>query len=42
MGEFDQSTLTPVKVSEPLSGPEVAKQETMRTNISEELKTFDK
>lgn len=42
IGEFDQANLTPVKVAEPLSGPDVSKQESMRTNISEELKTFDK
>jgi len=42
IGEFDQTNLTPVKVAEPLSGPDVSKQESMRTNISEELKTFDK
>jgi NAD(P)-dependent dehydrogenase (short-subunit alcohol dehydrogenase family) len=42
IGEFDQTNLTPVKVTEPLSGPDVSKQESMRTNISEELKTFDK
>merc|ERR1719431_1066399 len=42
IGEFDHTNLTPVKVAEPLSGPDVSKQESMRTNISEELKTFDK
>merc|ERR1719309_983153 len=42
IGEFDHTNLTPVKVAEPLSGPEVSRQESLRTNISEELKTFDK
>lgn len=42
IGEFDQANLVSIKVAEPLSGPEVSKQESLRTNISEELKTFDK
>merc|ERR1712128_137019 len=42
IGEFDHTNLTPVKVAEPLSGPDVSKQESMRTSISEELKIFDK
>lgn len=42
IGQFDQTNLTQVKVAEPLSGPDVSKQESMRTSISEELKTFDK
>merc|ERR1711892_1565194 len=31
IGEFDHTNLTPVKVAEPLSGPDVSKQESMRT-----------
>merc|ERR1711892_1340959 len=42
IGEFDHTNLTPVKVAGPLSGPDVSKQESMRTSISEELKIFDK
>jgi len=42
IGAFDQSSLTPVKVAEPLTGPELVKQENLRDSISEELVTFDK
>ena len=39
---FDQSALSPVKTSEPLTGIELAMQESMRTNITDELVSFDK
>jgi len=39
---FVQSTLLPVKISEPLSGPEVSKLEIQREGISSELASFDK
>jgi len=42
IGEFDRNVLTPVREGVSLSGPEVSKQESLRTNISEELKIFDK
>jgi len=42
IGEFDRNVLTPVREGVSLSGPDVSKQESLRTNISEELKTFDK
>jgi len=42
IGEFDQANLTPVKTSEPLSGPELAKQESWRSRISQELAVFDR
>lgn len=42
IGEFDQANLTPVKTSEPISGPELAKQESWRSRISQELATFDR
>ena len=42
IGKFDQDSLTPVKVLEPLTGPEVAKLEMAREGISSELANFDK
>ena len=42
IGAFDQASLTPVKVMEPLTGPEVSKLEKAREGISSELATFDK
>ena len=39
---FDQSALSPVKTSEPLIGIELALQESMRSNITDELVSFDK
>jgi hypothetical protein len=42
IGEFDQANLTPVKTSEPISGPELAKQESWRSRITQELATFDR
>ena len=39
---FDQSALSPVKTSEPLTGIELALQESMRSNITDELVSFDK
>eukprot|EP00092_Neocalanus_flemingeri_P024765 GFUD01026854.1.p2 GENE.GFUD01026854.1~~GFUD01026854.1.p2 ORF type:complete len:154 (-),score=57.29 GFUD01026854.1:144-605(-) len=42
IGEFDHANLTPVKVPEPLSGPEIVKQETWRNRIAEELRSFDR
>jgi hypothetical protein len=42
IGTFDQSVLAPVKVAEPLSGPEVTRQESLREGISTELASFDK
>ena len=42
IANFDPSELSKVKVSEPMSGVELAKQESYRTNISEELVSFDK
>jgi len=39
---FDQSALSPVKTSEPLTGGELAMQESMRNNITDELVSFDK
>jgi len=42
IGEFDQANLTPVKTSEPISGPELAKQESWRSRITQELETFDR
>merc|ERR1719189_1948444 len=42
IGAFDQASLTPVKVLEPLTGPEVSKLEKAREGISSELAAFDK
>jgi len=42
IGAFDQANLTPVKVLEPLTGPEVSKLEKAREGISSELAAFDK
>jgi len=42
IASFDQSALAKVKVSEPLSGVEIAKQESFRTSISDELVSFDR
>ena len=42
IGEFDQANLTPVKTSGPISGPELAQQESWRSRISQELATFDR
>jgi len=39
---FDQTVLSPVKTSEPLTGIELAMQESMRSNITDELVSFDK
>merc|ERR1719510_1685818 len=39
---FDQTALAPVKTSEPLTGIELALQESMRSNITDELVSFDK
>jgi len=42
IASFDQSALAKVKVAEPLSGVEIAKQESFRTSISDELVSFDR
>ena len=42
IGAFDPANLTPVKVVEPLTGPEVSKLERAREGISSELAAFDK
>ena len=42
ISSFDQSALSPVKTSEPLTGIELALQESMRSNITDELVSFDK
>ena len=42
IGEFDQANLVPVKTSEPISGPELVKQESWRSRITQELSTFDR
>ena len=42
IASFDQSALSKVKVSEPMTGVELAKQESYRTSISDELVSFDK
>ena len=41
-GAFDQANLTPVKVMEPLTGPEVSKLEKAGEGISSDLVAFDK
>ena len=40
--QFDVSVLNLVRTAEPLTGPEVSKQESLRSNITEELVAFDK
>ena len=40
--QFDVSALNPVRTAEPLTGPEVSKQESLRSNITEQLVAFDK
>merc|ERR1719150_2030287 len=42
ISSFDQSALSPVKTTEPLTGIELAMQESMRSNITDELVSFDK
>ena len=42
IGGFDQSSLTPVKVSEPLSGSDLVRRERAREMMGEELATFDR
>jgi len=42
IGEFDQSRLTPVKVAEPLSGPEVSQQESWRSEIGHQVESFNR
>lgn len=42
IGGFDQSSLTPVKVAEPLSGSELVKRERAREELGEQLATFDR
>merc|ERR1719220_1317632 len=42
ISSFDQAALSPVKTSEPLTGIELALQESMRSNITDELVSFDK
>ena len=42
IGGFDQSSLTPVKVAEPLSGSDLVRRERAREMMGEELATFDR
>jgi len=42
IGSFDVGNLKPVKTPEPLSGPDVARQETLRSGIGEEVHAFNK
>ena len=40
--QFDVSALNPVRTAEPFTGPEVSKQESLRSNITDQLVAFDK
>jgi len=42
IGGFDVGALKPVKTPEPLSGPEVARQESLRSGIGEEVQAFNR
>jgi len=42
IGSFDTGALKPVKTAEPLSGPEVTRQESLRSGIGEEIQTFNR
>jgi len=42
IGDFDSSNLKTVSTREPVSGPELVKQESARTEISDQIQTFDR
>jgi len=42
IGDFDSSNLKSVSTREPVSGPELVRQESARTEISDQIQTFDR